>query len=127
MRISDWSSDVCSSDLFRDDLMPLNQFRNMASTFAMLGAGTGAQPFRSVRDYDNWLARAARIPALFDQAIANMREGVAQGLVQPRVLIEKTIPQFDARIDANPAKTIFWKTIEKDRKSVAWGKKVSVR
>src|SRR3546814_547057 len=97
---------------FRDDLMPLNQFRNMASTFAMLGAGTGAQPFRSVRDYDNWLARAARIPALFDQAIANMREGVAQGLVQPRVLIEKTIPQFDALIDANPEKTIFWKPIE---------------
>src|SRR3546814_2556943 len=60
-------------------ILPLYQFRNMASTFAMLGAGTGAQPFRSVRDYDNWLARAARIPALFDQAIANMREGVAQG------------------------------------------------
>src|SRR3546814_3559565 len=78
----------------------------------MLGAGTGAQPFRSVRDYDNWLARAARIPALSDQAIANMREGVAQGLVQPRVLIEKTIPQFDALIDANPEKTIFWKPIE---------------
>jgi uncharacterized protein (DUF885 family) len=97
---------------FRDDLMPLNQFRNMASTFAMLGAGTGAQPFRSVSDYDNWLARAGQIPALFDQAIANMRDGVAQGLTQPRVLIEKAIPQFDALIADDPEKTIFWKPIE---------------
>jgi len=97
---------------FRDDLMPLNQFRNMASTFALLGAGTGAQPFRSVSDYDNWLARANQIPALFDQVIANLREGVAQGLVQPRVLIEKTIPQLDALIDADPEKTVFWKPIE---------------
>lgn len=97
---------------FRDDLMPLNQFRNMASTFAMLGAGTGAQPFRSVSDYDNWLARASQIPALFDQAIANMREGVAQGLLQPRVLIEKTIPQLDALIKDDPEQTIFWKPIE---------------
>ncbi|PKM08410.1 MAG: DUF885 domain-containing protein [Gammaproteobacteria bacterium HGW-Gammaproteobacteria-4] len=97
---------------FRDDLMPLNQFRNMASTFAMLGAGTGAQPFRSVDDYDNWLARASQIPALFDQAIANMRDGVAQGLTQPRVLIEKAIPQFDALIADDPEKTVFWKPIE---------------
>lgn len=96
---------------FRDDLLPLNQFRNMAGTFALLGAGTGAQPFRSVRDYDNWLARGGQIPALFDQVIANLREGVTQGLVQPRVLIEKTIPQLDALINDDPEQTVFWQPI----------------
>ena len=60
--------------------------------------GTSAQPFVTVKDYDDWLKRAARVPAIFDQAIANMREGVKAGIVQPRILMEKVLPQLDANI-----------------------------
>ena len=72
------------SEQFPTWQQPINQFYNFASTAVQLGSGTGAQPFKTVADYDNWRKRAARIPAIFDQAIANSREGVKQGVVQPK-------------------------------------------
>ena len=82
-------------------LQPLNQFYSYANQFAMLGSGTTAQPFKTVRDYDDWLARAAQIPVLFDQAISNMREGISVGVVQPKVLMSKVLPQLDQQIVAS--------------------------
>lgn len=93
---------------FPDHLLPVNQFYNIANTLAQLGSGRGAQPFRTVKDYDDWLSRASKAPAIFDQAIANMRQGVRQNIVQPRVLMEKVIPQLDANIVTDPRKSIFW-------------------
>ncbi len=97
---------------YPDHLMPLNQFRNMAGQFAMLGSGTSAQPFKTVEDYDNWLSRASAIPALFDQMIVNMRQGVEQGFTQPRILMEKTVPQIEALIKDSPEQTLFWRPVE---------------
>lgn len=98
-------------DRFPDHLIPINQFYNLASTFAQLGSGTGAQPFKTVQDYDNWATRAAQIPVLFDQAIVNMREGVAQGITQPDVLMVKAIGQLDALATATPQDSLFWKPV----------------
>ncbi|KAF1721124.1 DUF885 domain-containing protein [Pseudoxanthomonas wuyuanensis] len=89
-------------------MQPVNQFYNIASTVVQLGSGTGAQPFKTVQDYDNWRKRAARVPVLFDQAIANMREGMQAGVVQPRALMEKVVPQLDALIKPKADQTLFW-------------------
>ena len=66
---------------FPDRLLPINQFYNFANFFAQLGSGTSAQPFVTVKDYDDWLTRAAQRPVIFDQAIVNMREGMKAGIV----------------------------------------------
>jgi len=91
---------------------PINQFYNFASTAVQLGSGTGAQPFKTVEDYDNWRERASKLPELFDTAIANSRIGVENGVVQPRALMEKVVPQLDALIKDDPAQTLFWRPIE---------------
>src|SRR5882672_1456259 len=93
---------------FPDRLLPIDQFYNLANQFAQLGSGTGAQPFATVKDYDDWPKRAALAPAIFDQAIVNMREGVQKGIVQPRVLMEKVLPQLDANSGADVEQSIFW-------------------
>ena len=92
---------------------PINQFFSVPNYIVMLGSGASAQPFKTVKDYDNWLARAGQVPALFEQAIANMREGVQAGVVQPRVLIEKVLPQLDGVVSDDPEKTPFWGPIAK--------------
>ena len=96
---------------FPDWLMPVNQFYNLGSTIVQLGSGTGSQPFKTVQDYDNWAKRAAQVPVLLDQAIANMREGVTRGVVQPTVLMTKAIAQLDAVIVAIPEQSLFWKPV----------------
>ncbi len=64
-------------------------------------------PFGAMKDYDDYLARLHQVPALFDQVTANMRQGVADGLVPPRILLEKALSQTEA-IAAQPAeKTAF--------------------
>ena len=93
---------------FPDRLLPVDQFYNIANYFAQFGSGTSAQPFATVKDYDDWLKRAALMPAVLDQAIVNMREGVSKGIVQPRVLMEKVLPQLKANITDDPTKSIFW-------------------
>ena len=98
-------------DRFPGYLQPINQFYSLPNLLAQLGSGTSAQPFKTVEDYEAWLRRARQIPALFEQAQANMREGVQKGVVQPRVLMEKVLPQMDALINDDPSKTLFYRPI----------------
>lgn len=98
---------------FPDWMQPINQFFSIPNFAVQLGSGTGAQPFKTVKDYENWLARGERLPVLFDSAIANMREGMKAGVVQPRALMEKVLPQLDAIIKDKPEDTLFWGPIQR--------------
>jgi uncharacterized protein (DUF885 family) len=113
--------DVLSYDIFRRDreeaiaaarfpawMLPVNQFGNLGTFFAQLGSGDSLQPFRDVKQYDDFLARIARFPVINDSMIANMREGIAAGVVQPKFIVEKVIPQYEAHIVEDPEKSVFW-------------------
>ena len=104
--------DELESEKYPSWMLPVNQMGSIASYAIMLGSGTGAQPFKTVEDYDNWLARGNRLPVLFDSAIANMRQGIAAGVVQPRALMEKVVPQLDQLIKDKPEDTLLWGPIK---------------
>lgn len=96
------------AEQFPSWMLPINQFYSVPNFIVQLGSGTGAQPFRTVKDYENWIARASRVPVLFDSAIGNMRQGMQAGVVQPRALMVKVLPQLDAVIKDQPEQTLFW-------------------
>ncbi|MFC3813962.1 DUF885 domain-containing protein [Lysobacter sp. GCM10012299] len=102
------AKDTLESFKYPDWQLPINQMHSLPSLVVQLGSGTGAQPFKTVKDYDNWLARASKLPTLFDSAITSMNEGVTAGVVQPKALMIKVIPQLDALIKAKPEDTLFW-------------------
>jgi len=87
---------------FREELLPVNQFSSLHLEMAVLGGGTGAQPFQTVRDYENWLKRLESFARWCETAIERMREGIEQGYVLPKALTEKLIPQL-ARMAVGPA------------------------
>ena len=89
-------------------MQPINQFGNFTQLAVQFGSGTGAQPFKTVTDYDNWLARGKRFPVLAEQAIDNMRQGTAAGVVRPRALMAKVLPQLDDVIKSRAEDTLFW-------------------
>ena len=97
---------------FRTDLMPLNQFNNIIAAFAQLGSGTSAQPFKTVKDYDNWLKRADKMPELMAQMQANMREGVKIGMVPPKILMLKVLPQLEGILAKTTEDSVFWTPIK---------------
>ena len=93
---------------YPDWMLPVDQMGSIATFAAQLGNGTGAQPFKTVKDYDNWLARGNRIPVLVDSIIADMQAGIAAGVVQPKALMVKVVPQYDAIIKDKPEDSLFW-------------------
>ncbi len=94
-------------------LLPLNQFFSFPNMLVMLGSGSGAQPFATVADHERWLARAGKVPEVFAQMIANMREGMAAGITQPKVLMERVVPQLEAVIKDTPEASPFWAPLAK--------------
>lgn len=79
---------------FKNELMPINQFSSLQLMMGQLGSGSGAQPFKTVADYRNWLKRLEKFTVWIDTAQANMKKGVEQGYVLPKTLIVKMIPQL---------------------------------
>jgi uncharacterized protein (DUF885 family) len=58
--------------------------------------------FDSVKDYEDYIARLRKMPVLFDQTVVQMRKGMADGLMPPRMLLEKVVTQSNA-IATTPA------------------------
>jgi uncharacterized protein (DUF885 family) len=93
---------------FPGHLIPLNQFYSVPNSFAQLGSGNGLHPFRTVKDYEDFLKRVNGFVAWTDQAIVNMREGIAKGYTLPKVLVERTLPQLAAQIVEKPEDSLYW-------------------
>ncbi|HXW91757.1 MAG TPA: DUF885 domain-containing protein [Terriglobales bacterium] len=52
-------------------------------------------PFDTVADYENYLARLRQIPNFFSQVTGNMRQGMRDGLMPPRYLLEKVAAETE--------------------------------
>ncbi len=97
---------------FPAELIPINQSFSLPSLFAQMGAGGSLQPFATVKDYDDWLKRTNDFVTWVDQAIVNMRAGVAKGVVQPRIVMEKVLPQLEPMFNSDPAQSIFYRPVK---------------
>ncbi|KAF1015965.1 MAG: hypothetical protein GAK31_01449 [Stenotrophomonas maltophilia] len=108
-----------AAERFPSWMQPISQYYNLGSIMAILGAGAGAQPFNTVKDYDDWSRRSLGIAPLFEQAVDNMRQGMKAGVVQPRDLMEKVLPQLDAVIKPTAEESIFWSPIRTMPESIS--------
>ena len=88
--------------------LPITQFWSFTLELPQLGSGTGNQPFKNVKDYDNWLKRLSAFPAWADTAIYNMRKGMAAGWVLPKSLVVKILPQLQAIVAKSDTANIFY-------------------
>ena len=93
---------------FHDNLMPVNQFWGMHLTFPLLGSGSGNQPFKTVKDYDDFLKRIDVFSSYTDTMISNMRRGIQEKMIQPAILMERVLPQLKGIIVDDPEKSVFY-------------------
>jgi uncharacterized protein (DUF885 family) len=92
---------------------PVNQFYSMPVTLVQLASTEGAQPFRSVANYEHFLTRLDGFPGWVDSAIANMREGMSKGLVQPKILMTRVLAQLKTQMVAEPNLSGFYVPVNK--------------
>ena len=79
--------------------MPVNQQRGIHTSLADLPLSV---PFDSVQHYQDYISRLQQIPRVLDQTIEVMRQGMKDGLMPPRFLLEKVPGQCDGIRAANP-------------------------
>jgi uncharacterized protein (DUF885 family) len=92
---------------------PVNQFYSMPVTLVQLASTEGAQPFRSVANYEHFLTRLDGFPGWVDSAIANMREGMSKGLVQPKILMTRVLAQLKTQMVTEPNLSGFYVPVNK--------------
>ena len=80
---------------FPKNKMPIDQMWGFQLTMGQLASGQGAQPFKTVQDYENWLVRVQGYLAWLQSAQESMRAGMAIGWVLPQSLIKKVLPQLE--------------------------------
>jgi uncharacterized protein (DUF885 family) len=71
---------------FKNWEMPATQMWGPHLQYAGLATD---MPFKNVQDYRNYLSRLRKLPAVFAQSIANMRQGMRDGLMPPGDLLGK--------------------------------------
>ncbi len=94
------------------NMLPVSQFFSIPNFFASLGSGKSLQPFRNTKDYDDWLQRLQGFYGWMDSAIINMRRGVKEGIVQPRIVMEKVLPQLQSQIVDDPTGSVYYTPIK---------------
>ncbi|MBC8647454.1 MAG: DUF885 domain-containing protein, partial [Thermoanaerobaculia bacterium] len=99
-----------AGDRFPTELDPINQQSGIHQDFAILSTVT---PFRSVKDYRDYLARLAAFPKTIDQTIALMERGRQGGWIVPAVPIRDVPASMKEQVHDAPEKSVHWKPFEK--------------
>jgi len=97
---------------FPEHLLPIDQMSSLPVTLANYSGGEQAQPLATVKDYQAYLSRLNQLGPWIDQAIANMREGMKQGVVQPKAIIESALPQFKQLVAAKAEDSIYYAPVK---------------
>lgn len=97
---------------FKKELMPIDQMWGFQLLFGQLASGASAQPFVTVKDYENWLVRLEGYLEWMQSAEDNMRIGITEGMVLPQSLIIKVLPQLEALTTTNLDSHLFYQPIK---------------
>jgi uncharacterized protein (DUF885 family) len=107
---------------FRDFEMPANS----DSAFWTDIGYTARRPFRSLADYEHWIAQMRDIPRYFQEQIGEMRAGLKRGFTPPRITMEGRDTSITAVTEATPEQSLFY-TPFRDMPGIPSAKQASLR
>lgn len=94
------------------NLMPVHQFWGTHLTMGQFAGGTNAQPFKTEKDYTNFLKRMDKYSVWIDSAMVYMKKGIKQGIVIPKALTVQLIPQFAEMANPKIEDNLFYSAIK---------------
>ena len=94
------------------NLIPVHQFWGTHLTMGQFAGGSSAQPFKTEKDYTNFLKRMDLYSVWIDSAMVYMKKGIAKKAVLPKSLTLKLIPQFDQMATPNIEDNLFYSAIK---------------
>jgi uncharacterized protein (DUF885 family) len=116
--------DGIESAKFKEWEMPATQFNGPHLDYAGLASDT---PFKTVKDYEDYLSRLHQLPRLFDQVMDDMRLGLRDHLMPPKYLLEKVTAQAQQIADDSPEKSPFGQPASKFPNEISEADQKSLR
>jgi len=104
---------------YRPDLLkaqierPIDHFAGFQVFVPDLSSGEGAAPFKTVADYENNLKRLDGYIVYLDRAIGRMRQGLADGIVNPKLVMKNVVDQLDGIVGQGVEGSTFYKPVTK--------------
>jgi uncharacterized protein (DUF885 family) len=98
------------NERFRNWEMPVSQMSGIHLNAPQL---VSLLSFKTVKDYEDYAARLRLMPKQFDDVTARMRKGMADGLMQPKFLLEKVATQTEGIAKQKPEDTPFARPLAK--------------
>jgi uncharacterized protein (DUF885 family) len=129
--------DRINASIFRDQLedrivefrfgayqIPLNADSGFHTSFAQM---PHEMPLRTVRDYENYIARMQAFPRYVGEQIALMKLGLKRGMTLPQVVLEGIGGTMSAHVVDDPATSIFYPPFESFPASVPESERARLR
>ena len=95
------------------ELLPLDHFYGIHTFYPDFAGGQGGAPFKTLVDYENNLKRGPQYAAALDRAIGLFRQGMARGIVQPKLVVRNMIEQFDNILKQGVETSVFYGPVNK--------------
>jgi uncharacterized protein (DUF885 family) len=113
---------LIANQRFRDYEMPANS----DTTFWTNLGYTARRTFRTVSDYEHWIAQMRDIPRYFREQMDEMRAGLKRGFTPPRVTMEGRDTSITAVTEASPEDSLFY-TPFRDMPGIAPARQATLR
>ncbi len=95
------------------DVLPVNHFEGFHTFYPEFASSQGAAPFKTVLDYENNLKRNVEYAKLVDRMIVRAREGMARGIMPPKLVVRNVIGQLDNLLAGSLEKSLFYQPVTK--------------
>ncbi len=106
---------------------PIDHFFGFHTFYPDLASGEGAAPFKTVEDYENNLKRHRQYAPLLERAIARFREGMATGVVQPKLVVRNVIDQLDLQLAQGVEGSTFYGPVKTFPEGISAGDQARLR
>ena len=100
------------------EALPMNHFYGLHTEYPTIASGQGGAPYNNVADYENSLKRNREFAANVDEAIAQWRKGLGEGVVDTKLTTRNMIEQLDAQLKLKPEQSPYWGPIKAFPKTV---------
>jgi len=84
-------------------------------------------PLRNISHYEDWIARLDTIDIYINNHISIARQGIKEGIMPPRILMDRVLDQIEAQAFVKPNLSPFFKAFEEMHESISDSDKAIIR
>jgi uncharacterized protein (DUF885 family) len=91
---------------------PINHFYGFQNFYPVFASGRSIAPFRTVKDYQDNLARHRQFSPIVDRIIGRFRQGLSSGVIDTKLTVRNMVEQIDNILREGPEASTFFAPVK---------------